>query len=228
MAPAFVMIDPFGVKGNPMSLVERVLSNPKSECFISFMYEPVRRWISSSEFEPHLTSLFGTDEWKGCFALDDAEGKRRFLHSLYKSCLKRHGAKFVVNFGLWRGNRHVYSIFFASGHEKGCDLMKKAIWKIVPDGSFDFRGHDQNQMVLFKQDADTAPLAEQLRRQFGSTPTSIEEIERFIKGDETLFHSSHLKTKTLQPLERAGKIVVNRPPKSRGFPSGKGITIEFL
>lgn len=230
MAPAFVMIDPFGVKGNPMSLVERVLSNPKSECFISFMYEPVRRWINSPEFEPHLTALFGSDEWKECLTIDDAEDKSRFLHSLYKSCLKRHGAKFVIHFGLWKGNRHIYSIFFASGHEKGCNLMKEAIWKIVQNGSFDFRGHSQSQMVLFKPDVDTSALANQLREKFGNKSTRIEEIDSFVKSDETIFHIGHLRKKTLQPLEKAEKIIVHRPPGVRKpyFPSGRGITIEFL
>ena len=36
------MIDPFGPKGSPMNLIGRVLENDKSECLISFMYEPIR------------------------------------------------------------------------------------------------------------------------------------------------------------------------------------------
>jgi len=31
LAPAFVMIDPFGVSGTPMAVVRRILSNPQAE-----------------------------------------------------------------------------------------------------------------------------------------------------------------------------------------------------
>ena len=228
MAPAFVMIDPFGVKGSPMSLISRILSNPKSECFISFMYEPIRRFHAQPQFDPHLTDLFGTTDWKQCLTMPESEGKKRFLHSLFRESLKSHGAKYVVNFELWKGTRHVYTIYFATGHEKGCDLMKQAIWKIVPDGSFGFRGHNQNQMVLFAPDVDTDPLARQLKQRFGNTYTSVETIEQFVMTDETVFHTGHLRQKTLRPLEKDGRIRVNRPSGGRGFTNGKGVTISFL
>lgn len=67
LAPAFVMVDPFGVKGSPMQLIGRILGNPKSECLISFMYEPIRRFHRESAFEGHLDELFGTKSWRECF-----------------------------------------------------------------------------------------------------------------------------------------------------------------
>ena len=44
LAPAFVMVDPFGVSDTPMSLIRRILENPKSEVYISFMYEYINRF----------------------------------------------------------------------------------------------------------------------------------------------------------------------------------------
>lgn len=229
LAPAFVMIDPFGVKDSSMALIERILANEKSECLISFMYEPIRRFHSNPKFEASLTELFGTDAWKHCLNMAESEAKKRFLHDLFRASLKYRGAKYVVNFELWKKGRHIYTLYFATGHEKGCDLMKRAIWKISPDGSFEFRGHNQNQLVLFGADnVDTSPLAIQLRQKFGNELTPIERIERFVMTDETVFHSGHLRQKTLQPLEKAGKIIVHRPPGARLFSSGKGITVEFL
>ena len=35
LAPAFVMIDPFGVSGTPMATIGRILSNPQSEVYVS-------------------------------------------------------------------------------------------------------------------------------------------------------------------------------------------------
>ena len=228
LAPAFVMIDPFGVKGIPMSLIERILANRRSECFISFMDEPMRRWHEHSAFEHHLDELFGTAEWRQCLIMSTWEEKRDFLHALYNQQLKRHGAQYVVQCQLWNGNRHIYTIYFATGHEKGCDLMKQAMWKAVPDGSFQFRGHNQQQPVLFSPDVDTGLLATQLQEKFGDTPTPVETIERFVMTDETVFHTGHLRQKTLRPLEKQGRIAVDRPLGGRGFANGKGITLRFL
>lgn len=227
-APAFVMIDPFGVKGSSMGLIERILANEKSECFISFMYEPIRRFHTQPEFESHLTELFGTEDWKRCLTMEESREKKRFLHELFRNSLKARGAKYVVHFELWRGRRHVYTLYFATNHEKGCNLMKQAIWKVAPDGSFEFRGHNRLQGVLFGPEVDTTPLRLQLRERFGNIPTPIEAIEQFLMTDETVFHTSHLRRKTLQPMEKDGHIHVHRPPGGRGFTNGKGITVRFV
>ena len=227
LAPSFVMIDPFGVKDSSMALIERIMSNPKSECFISFMYEPIRRFHAGSEYEPHLTELFGSEQWKHCLDMSESDDKKRFLHELFRNSLKSRGVKYVVPFEIWKGQRHMYTMYFATNHEKGCNLMKQAIWKIVPDGSFEFRGHNRLQGMLFGPNVDTAPLASHLQEQFGGTPISIEEIERFVMTDETVFHTGHLRQKTLQPMEKAGTIKVHRPSGGRGFRNGKGITVQF-
>ena len=39
LAPAFVMVDPFGVSGTPMSVVRRLLQYPRCEIYFSLMYE---------------------------------------------------------------------------------------------------------------------------------------------------------------------------------------------
>ena len=83
LAPAFVMIDPFGVKGSPMQLIGRILRNPKSECLISFMYEPIRRFHRQPEFGGHLDDLFGTPTWRGCIDVEDEADSKQFLHSLF-------------------------------------------------------------------------------------------------------------------------------------------------
>lgn len=46
LAPSFVMIDPFGVSETPMKTIRRILSNPKSEVYVSFMYREINRFRS--------------------------------------------------------------------------------------------------------------------------------------------------------------------------------------
>ena len=225
LAPAFVMIDPFGAKGSPMELIGRVLQNPKSECLISFMYEPIRRFHQRPVFEQPLNELFGSQEWQRCFDLTEESERKQFLHDLFNEQLKKHGAKYVISCELWRGNRHIYTLYFATGHRKGCDLMKQSIWKVDPTGAFEIHGYAAGQRMLFG--ADTSSLKRQLKEHFQDEWVSIEQVEEFVMGDKTLYHTGHLRRDTLQPLEREKKLDVVRPSGVRGFPSGKGIRVRF-
>ena len=66
MAPALVMIDPFGVKGIPMGVIRRILANPKCEVYVSFMWESMNRFFETTEFPGRLGELFGTNEPGSC------------------------------------------------------------------------------------------------------------------------------------------------------------------
>jgi three-Cys-motif partner protein len=148
LAPAFVMIDPFGVRGTPMSVIERILRNPRSEVYISFMYESINRFKVTSEFMPHLDALFGCSEWRNGLGIEDSEARKDFFYGLYESQLRSAGARYVLHLDLYEGSRLVYAIFFATKHPTGCDKMKQAIWKVAPFGDFAFHGTKSGQLTL--------------------------------------------------------------------------------
>ena len=137
-------------------------------------------------------------------------GARRFLHDLYLNQLKTRCVNYAIPFELWRGRRHVYTVYFASNSLKGCNLMKSCAWKVEPSGSYAFRG-SSDQLPL--PGLSTDELAGQLRRHFGKQPTPIEKIERFVMGDGTIFHKGQLRMMTLRRLEREGRLDVVRPVK---------------
>ena len=229
LAPAFVMIDPFGVSKTPMSVVERILDNPKSEVYISFMYEWINRFRNHPNFERHLDELFGCPDWRR--GLDIAGGKRRrkFFYNLYKSQLKKSGAKYTVHFELYEDKRHVYTIFFGTQHLDGCDKMKQAIWKADPFGKFRFRGGLLDQLTLGTELADFSLLEKDLRDQFASKGwQKIEDVEDFVKSDATDFHSGHLKRNTLRPMEVNGLIEVKPGTRNRARTYPNGTELRFL
>ena len=157
--------------------------------------------------------------------MEEGDERKQFLHNHFKAQLKKHGAKQVVFFELWRGNRHVNTIYFASGSLKGCDLMKQVIWKAAPSGDYRISGYADNQGLLFEPTTDS--LAAQLFGRFGGQTVRVEDVEAFVMSDETRFHTGQLRQKTLQPLEKQGRIAVLRAPSQRGFASGKDIRIRF-
>ena len=221
--PSFFVIDPFGIKGVPFQSFRSVLALKKSELLFSFMWESIERFRSTPQFAPYMRELMGNEDWNGLHG-DDLKD---FVYGCFEGRLREAGAKYVLVFDLWNGGNHVYSLFFATKGIKGCDVMKQAIWNIDPSGSYSFRGKHIGQLHL-DMVFDHTGLGDDLRRAFGDEWISVEDAERFVKGDGTRFHSGHLKQRTLVPLEKAGAIEVDRPSGSRQFSSGKGIRFRFV
>lgn len=221
MAPAFVMIDPFGVKGMPMEVIQRILANPKCEVYVSFMWESMNRFVSQPEFEAPLTELFGTDEWEEGKELT-GDQRKDFFHTLYRRQLKKAGASQVVHFHLFKGDRLKYSIFFGTGHTKGSDRMKKAIWKVAPFGDFSFRGREQEQLVfLGVAQPNFDPLMDALQERFCDAGwVTIDEVLEYVRSDETIFHDNQVKRSVLRPMEQAERLEVKFRKKRLSYPQG--------
>ena len=229
LPPSFVMIDPFGVSGMPISTIGRILENPKSEVYISFMYRDINRFRDHLNFERHLDELFGCPEWRDGIDMADSEERKEFFYRLYRDQLKKNGAKFVLNFELYEGEQLVYAIFFATKNVEGCDKMKQAIWKIAPFGDFKFKSGLSNQLTLGAAVVDFSLLERALLQQFsGMEWQRIESVVDFVKSDATPFHSGQLKTKTLTPMEASGKVEVKEGTRRsrRGYP--KGTRLRFI
>lgn len=227
LAPAFVMIDPFGVSDTPMSVIARILQNPRCEIYVSFMYESMNRFITTPEFAPHLDDLFGVPEWRQAIDLRGEE-RQAFLYDLYRNQLIASGAEHVVHIDLYDGNRLVYGIFFGTQHEKGCDLMKQAMWRVAPSGQYTFRGSRSGQLELTVDEPDFEPPKQQLCEEFGGRGwVAIEDITKFMASDRTEYHSGHLKKGALKPLEREGLLHVDETSRKRRWTYPKGTRIRF-
>ncbi len=227
MAPALVMMDPFGVKDIPLSVVRGILENPRCEVYVTFMWEEINRFLTTEEFEPHMDALFGTTEWRQAAAMDGSD-RRRHLYSLYKAQLKSAGASHVLHFHLYKGNSLRYSVFFATGHSLGSDRMKQAIWKVAPFGDFSFRGGDSEQMVMLGvAEPDFTALTDALDRRFRDAGwVSIEEVVTFVQSDATIFHEGHLR-KQLKAMEQAERIEVEPGTRKRRFSYPAGCRVRF-
>ena len=185
--PTFLFVDPFGVKGVPLNLIGDFLKRDKSECLISFMWEDMKRWNTHDAFQPHLDSLFGTTKWREFGENLNAIQKRVEIHELFKSQLKRVGATYVLQFMIWRGNSHLYTLYFATNHLKGCEKMKECIWTVDNTGSYSFQGlYNQAPLKGMIEDG----LYQELRTKFGNRKVSVDVIDRFLQSDETIYISN--------------------------------------
>ena len=200
------------------------MENPRSEVYVSFMYRDINRFREHPNFEKHLDDLFGCVEWRQGIDMADGKERKDFFYNLYKDQLKANGARYVVHFELYEGEQLVYAIFFGTKNLDGCDKMKQAIWKVAPFGDFKFLGSQLGQLTLGEDLIDFSLLEKALQNGFVSKGWQrIEDVENFVKSDATDFHSGHLRRRTLTPMEKSGKIEVERPRGRRGFTSGTRI-----
>lgn len=228
LAPAFVMVDPFGVSDTPMSVLERILKNPKSELYVSVMWEHMNRFAKGPEFHDHLDGLFGTNDWRPLFNEPNWRTRKNNVFALYRAQLKRRGAVHVAHFELYEGATLKYAIFFATKHPLGCDKMKAAIWGVDPFGGHAFVPGAADGLTLFAG-ADLTPLATELRRRYGGKPVLVDVMIEWIMTDETYFYSGQLK-RVLKSLEEAKllDVVPGTRKKARTFPPGTIVTLKPL
>ena len=229
LAPSFVMIDPFGVSDTPMEVITRILQNQKCEVYVSFMYEAINRFKRSDEFEGHLDRLFGAKDWRDGIGIQEPQARKNFFYGLYKEQLRAAGAKNVVHFELYEGDRLVYAIFFGTRHWKGADRMKQAIWKVAPFGDFRFRGTHSSQPILSLEVADYTQMREQIKSEFRRRNwVDIQQIKEFVASDQTDYHTSQLRKHVLIPMEESGEIEVAKGTRRRKktYPEGTRLCVR--
>ena len=126
---------------------------------ISFMCEPIIRWMKTAEFEPHLDALFGTRRWREAGSLDPQQ-KKRFLHDLYAQQLRQAGFKYVRSFEMRdAGNRTEYYLMFCTHSLAGIKAIKYAMWKVDAAGGVEFSdATDHDQLTLFQARPDFQQL----------------------------------------------------------------------
>lgn len=227
MAPAFIMIDPFGVKGLPFDTVRQLAAYPKSELLVSFMYESMNRFLTTPEFAVHLDEMFDTQEWRQAAELKGA-ARHRFLVDLYSSRLKATGLKYTRTFEMRdEGDRIEYDLVFASHSIEGLKAMKDAMWKIDPTGSFAFSdATNRDQLTMFASEPDFGQLKDQILQRHAGCTTSVDDLENFVVV-ETAFRETHYKKQILMPMEREGKLQVLSSGRQKKYSYPSGSVLRF-
>ena len=208
LAPAFAFIDPFGYKDASMDLTERLLRFERCEALVYMPLPFVNRFIGKEDQEAVMDRLFGTTEWREAIEMEGEE-RKRFLHDLFLEQLKaEEGDRLVRSFEIPTAKGTGYHLFFTTGHEKGMEVMKDAMWAVDPIEGRRFRDStDQDQMVIFGDEVDTKALLDGLHDRFDGQVFTIEEATSYTIRDSA-FKKGHLKKMTLKPAETDGKLTV--------------------
>lgn len=204
----------------PLSVIADLLSYDKCEVLFNFMYDSVNRFVADERpgIALHFSELFGGGENEHRIAEQiSGEDRKVFLRDLYMRRLREVGGfKYVRSFEMMdveRG-RTAYFLMFGTGHPKGLQVMKDAMWALDPASGTRFTGSAGGQGMLFAAEPDFAPLRVAVLERFERETVSVDVIERFVI-EETDFKSSHYKSPVLKRLEQEGLLVCESVRKRR-------------
>ena len=230
LVPSFFFIDPFGFSGVPFEVITKILSNPKTEVFFTFMIRDIARFIEHPQLKEAFTDLFGTDEWKTVIRLPDRE---KALIELYRKQLhEAAGTKYSLHFRVSESDKlkTLYYLIHATNNFKGHSIMKQVMFNQSVDGSFAFLGPKdltgRCQTKLFDIH-DIAQLKGLLPKRFKGETLTYEEIQEkicFPWYSEPPYVDKHYR-EALKELEKESRIKVERvTSKEKGLRGKDRIT----
>lgn len=228
LAPTFAFLDPFGYSGLTMAAIERLFSWSKMDLLVYLDTNSLKRFATSGQVDIRLTELFGTDEYKKAPRAGD-RARLPFLIDLYASQLKaRCGFAHSQTFQMRNSKgQPIYNLVYATGHSTGLRIIKDAMWKVAPDGSFAFDARHANQDMLPIAMDTAGPLSVILEAAHHGHALTVANLEDYVLVS-TRFLKGHLRG-ALRVLEAGNRISVSRDDKPRTantYPPD--CTVQFL
>ena len=200
LAPLFAFVDPYGFRLS-MATLNKILFSHASELLINWMFRYVDMAMHTESQAGNMDSLFGTDEWRAVAARDYPERADGAME-LFSSRLK---ADYVTPM-LMRGKNEAlkYVLFHATNHPKGREVMKEAMWKADPSGSFTAHERDHvGQLSLFEIAPGLGALKNRLWEDFGGKTVCVKDLYGWLTT--TLYLRKHLHA-VLKDYHRRGVV----------------------
>jgi len=216
LAPSFFFVDPFGFSGIPFTAIKKILENPKTEVFFTFMVRDIARFIQLPELENIFNKLFGTNKWRNI--LDSSQKPEIALINLYREQLhEAANAGYSWPFRVCTSEKvqTLYYLLHVTNNFKGHSIMKNIMFNQSAEGNFAYLGPEEviarTQMRLFDIHS-IQDLKEYLLERFKEKILGYEEIQEQVCTPwytEPPYIDKHYR-KALKELEKEGKVKVNR------------------
>ncbi len=216
LVPSFFFVDPFGFSGVPFSTIVKILSNPRTEVFFTFMVRDIARFMELPQLEDTFNSLFGTEKWKGI--LDSSQKPEIALIGLYRRQLHEVGnVKYSCPFRICTPEKAqtLYYLLHVTNNYKGHSIMKGIMFKQSAQGNFAYLGPEdiaaRSQMRLFDVNS-IEDLKKYLLERFKGETITYDKIQEEVClpwYSEPPYIDQHYR-QALKELEKERKIRVDR------------------
>ncbi len=225
LAPSFFFVDPFGFSGIPFDIVRRILQNPSTEVFFTFMVRDISRFIKKPRLRDTFTKLFGTEEWKVLLQLP---GREKALIELYRKQLHEVArVKYSLCFRVSESDKlkTLYYLIHSTNNFKGHSIMKSIMFNQSAQGSFAYLGpkdiSERTQTRLFDI-LNIEQLKKYLLEKFKDVTLTYDGIQKEVCipwYSEPPYIDKHYR-QALKELEKEHKIKVERVTSK----TGKGLS----
>ncbi|MCX5042453.1 three-Cys-motif partner protein TcmP [Aldersonia sp. NBC_00410] len=212
---ALWIIDPYGLKQIPWSIVSETVTVPKNDAVITFMADEAHRYRTNPAMVSVMGSLYGDDSWKNVpDRLTTAQSKAALV-KLYCDKLEALGCH-TSSFDVDVARRYTrYSLIFATHHQAGLECWNSAKWSADPTS-----GRGASAATAFQPsllEPDIQPLIDDFRKRIG-----VHDFTALVSRAQILGHTEpHVRT-ALDELFREGLVVRLSPataPKNSPWPA---------
>lgn len=225
--PTFAFIDPFGIKGLPLSVVRGVLESPMKEVLINLDSDGVGRVYAAGASANHrkrLNELFGDLDWEEELRGVSVDGRGAAIVSMYK---RRLGTRYAFAFEMQKAEGQLdYHLVFATEHPRGLEKMKEVMSGFSANGDYIFSDDkDPNQPVLFRFN-DPAMHAPQMAKRFRGRTVGWDEVRDYALNESPFSNPKSM----LKILEDRGQLNVSCPSPKRKpgtYPKWAEATLRF-
>jgi hypothetical protein len=168
-----------------------------------------------------MDRLFGSTTWKELRNIENATERSETAITLFGHQLK---AQHVTHMYMRARNGALkYALIHASNHPRGRELIKGAMWKVDPGGTFSANEKDSpDQPVLLVPDPDLTPLETKLFRDFRGRVVPMKELYEWLLHE--IYLEKHLH-QVIRELRNEGNVIASGYDGRFAF--NKNPTIEF-
>lgn len=228
--PAFWTADPFGFRGVPLDVVQRLMEEDRWEVMITFMVRDMRRFLAEENFEAPLDEFFGGSAWRECLELEPGEDREQKLLLTYSKVVREGVAKYATPFRVFEDDRTQtqYYLIHLTNSPLGMRKMKEAMVKQSPDMTFwPVTRRDPNQIALdVGEEAPFPSLQTHLEERFGGQTLSFVDLLNVDYPDGAWIESEYRKAILALEKEDRANIKRNRSTPQLRKPTGLKETDE--
>ncbi|UXA15794.1 three-Cys-motif partner protein TcmP (plasmid) [Mycobacterium sp. SMC-8] len=201
------IIDPYGLKQIPWSVVSEVVKLRKNDAVITLMVDEAHRYRTNPAMVSVMNSLYGDDSWKDIGAELNTARSKAALVKLYCDQLEALGCH-TSSFDVDVARRYTrYSLIFATHHQAGLECWNSAKWSADPTS-----GRGASAATAFQPsllEPDIQPLIEDFRKRIGTHDFTTLAKQAQVAG----YTEPHVRT-ALTELFHEGLVVRLSPPTS--------------
>ncbi|MEU2287886.1 three-Cys-motif partner protein TcmP [Streptomyces sp. NPDC013178] len=218
--PILGIFDSWGNINVPLSLMSRIAHNPSSEVITTFgpnwFSREQGRQMASEDFNPEILDMVfgGREFWSPADAELRPDERWRVWLSTYRDALRRAGFRSQLQFRLVPRTGQPLYLVFGTGHPKGLEAMKEAMWKVDVSDGMSFKdprtrgGVLPGQSTLFTgADVVDPELLELVHQRLSQGVATVEDIGQWLLTETSRWLPKHALA-AVQELRNDGVVTV--------------------